>query len=197
MTTTAFFDRGGALPPNLRTPKVASSIVGMLIFVGTELMFFLALVSAYLVIRQSSGNFVPPADVRLPVIVTGINTAFLLTSGICLYAAGRFWQYAYSKALWLYLAACILGLTFVTVQGMEWIALIRLGMTMKSGVFGATFFLVIGSHGVHAALAVAAMLWHLRKAWRGKLRHESFQALQIFWYFIVGIWPLLYALVYF
>ena len=93
--------------------------------------------------------------------------------------------------------ATLLGEFFVVLQGYEWLRLLHYGMTMTSGIFGACFFLLIGTHGLHAAAAVIAMMWLYVKARRNTLRLDQLQAMQIFWLFVVGIWPVLYALVYF
>jgi heme/copper-type cytochrome/quinol oxidase subunit 3 len=85
----------------------------------------------------------------------------------------------------------------VCLQGYEWIHLIQYGLTMTSGVFGATFFLLVGSHGLHAASAVLTMFIVYQLMSRGRINRDHFKALQIFWYFIVAIWPLFYAVVYF
>jgi heme/copper-type cytochrome/quinol oxidase subunit 3 len=75
--------------------------------------------------------------------------------------------------------------------------LISIGLTMMSGVFGATFFLLIGTHGLHALSAILAMIYIWFKMGKGSLQVEQLRALTVYWLFIVGIWPVLYRLVYF
>ena len=91
----------------------------------------------------------------------------------------------------------MLGIGFVVLQGFEWMRLIAYGMSMTSGIFGACFFLLIGTHGLHAAAAAIAMGYLYLRLRRHQLRPEHVQAMQVFWYFVVGIWPVLYGLVYF
>jgi heme/copper-type cytochrome/quinol oxidase subunit 3 len=178
-----------------RKASIPNSVLGMLIFVTTEIMFFLALVSSHTVIKSTAGVWAPPESVRLPLLATGFNTLVLLTSGLMLYLAGR--NFGKEKARTYFALSIVTGLFFVTLQGYEWVQLIRFGLTMTSGVFGATFFLLVGSHGLHAASGVLALMIVYRLMSRGRINHDQFKALQIFWFLIVAIWPIFYTVVYF
>ena len=158
-------------------------------------MFFTALCLSL----RPALSWSPQLGVRLPVVATAANTALLLLSGVFLYQAGR--RFATEGATpWvrtLLGAAALLGTCFVFFQGFEWMRLLAYGMTMTSGIFGACFFLLIGTHGLHAAAAAIAMVYLHRRLRRHELRPDHMQAMQVFWYFVVGIWPVLYGLVYF
>lgn len=182
-----------------RQPPLSDSAFGMLIFVATEAMFFTALISAFVIIKAGVDLWSPPPGVRLPVIATACNTALLLLSAVFLHQAGRVFSNERGRALAQTLlgGAALLGSFFVLFQGYEWMRLIHYGMTMTSGIFGACFFLLIGAHGLHAAAAAPAMISLYVRLKRGTLKREHLRAVQIFWYFVVGIWPILYALVYF
>jgi cytochrome c oxidase subunit 3 len=90
----------------------------------------------------------------------------------------------------------LLGAFFVVFQGFEWVALIREGLTLTSSNLGAFFYLIVGMHALHAvaALGVLAYTWLLLQ--RGWLAQSQLAAAQVFWYFVVGLWPVLYAVVY-
>jgi cytochrome c oxidase subunit 3 len=182
-----------------RQPPLADSVFGMLIFVTTEVMFFTALISAFVIIEAGVGDWAPPAGVHLPVIATALNTSILVASGVLLHYAGQRFvtegNTPHVQALWS--SAAFLGSFFVIFQGYEWMHLISYGMTMTSGIFGACFFLVIGTHGVHAAAAALALMYLYGRLKNNALRLDHVRAMQMFWYFVVGIWPVLYALVYF
>lgn len=170
----------------------------MLITDVVEVMFFSALISAYLVIRAGAGlRWVPPPNVRLPVESTMLNTIFLLISGVLMLLAVFWHKKSPALSRWAFLGAMVLGTTFVVLQGREWLNLLSLGMTIGSGVFAATFFLLIGSHAIHAITAIIAMLILWLWAQRGYYRADHVQAMMVYWMFIVGIWPVLYRLVYF
>lgn len=186
--------------PVRRQPVVPSVILGTLIFVLTEVMYFSALVSSFLVIRSHVfGAWEPPGDIRLPVAATAFNTLILTVSGVLMYLATR----AYArpegreKAKRLFAPAILLGAFFVIFQGYEWVQLVRFGMTLQSGIFGATFFMLIGSHGIHVLAAVIVMALIYKKVAAGTLGLDAMRAMRIFWLFVVAVWPVLYRLVYF
>ncbi len=182
-----------------RAPVLDDSVFGMLIFVATEVMFFTALISAFVIIKAGVEPWTPPVGVRLPVVATASNTALLFLSGVFLHQAGR-WFATEGHTQWvrtLLGGAALLGACFVLFQGVEWMRLITYGMTMTSGIFGACFFLLIGTHALHAAAAAVAMAYFYLRLTRNELRPDHLRAMQVSWYFVVGIWPVLYGLVYF
>jgi cytochrome c oxidase subunit III len=182
-----------------QVPLLADSVFGMLVFVATEVMFFTALISAFVIIKAGIEPWAPPVGVRLPVAGTAANTALLFLSGVFLHRAGRSFaaEGGSCRAQSLLGGAALLAACFVLFQGFEWVRLIAYGMTMTSGIFGACFFLLIGTHGLHAAIAALTMVYCYRRLTRNTLQLDHLRALQVFWYFVVGIWPVLYGLVYF
>jgi cytochrome c oxidase subunit III len=177
----------------------SNPVLATVVFVLTELMFFTALISAYLVIRAGTGEWAPPESVRLPVVATLFNTLVLLLSGVLMFVATRAFagEGASSKVKTLYGWSMALGCTFVGIQGYEWVELIKFGMTMTSGVFSACFFLIIGCHGIHAISAILAMLALFISMVRGSAKPDHLVAMTIYWSLIVGVWPILFGLVYF
>jgi heme/copper-type cytochrome/quinol oxidase subunit 3 len=171
----------------------------MLVFVATEVMFFTALISAFVIIRAGVEPWTPPVGVRLPVVATASNTVLLFLSAGFLHQAGR--RFAIEGTTpWvrtLLGSAALLGVCFVVFQGFEWMRLIAYGMTITSGLFGACFFLLIGTHGLHAAAAAITMVYLYMRLTRNQLSPNHLRAMQVFWYFVVAIWPVLYGLVYF
>ena len=185
-----------------RKPLIPSCILGILIFDFTEIMFFCALVSSYLVIQSSTPDLETASRVTLPVVVTAVNTVALLLSGLfTVLAVLKYKKTKDAKAAQkLMLPAAVLGATFVAVQGYEWIQLMSVGMTLTSGIFAALFFLLIGTHALHAVAGVAILAWayvKLGKSGEEQLSYAGLITVQLFWIMIVGIWPVLYQLVYF
>ena len=105
-------------------------------------------------------------------------------------------QASHSKQL-LALASA-LGIVFVSVQGYEWVQLISFGLTITSSTYGGVFYLIIGAHGLHVIGGLLALLACLRRLYSTsqQLTIDNLRAAQIFWYFVVGVWPILYTLVY-
>jgi cytochrome c oxidase subunit 3 len=186
--------------PLRRSPRrnvIEDGTIGMLAFVLVEAMMFAGLVSAFAITRAAAGGAWPPAgQPRLPLEETAINTAALLLSGVLVFFASRAWERKEAKTGPLLVTAIALGAFFVFSQGMEWVALIRQGLTLTSSQHGSFFYLIVGMHGAHAlgALAFMGVAWlRLR---RGTLGKSAFSAACVLWYFVVGVWPVLYLTLY-
>ena len=177
-------------------PLVPSGVLGMAVFLATELMFFAALVSAFLVLRAGAVDWPPQGQPRLPIVATGVNTAFLLLSAIALESGvrRRHDRHALARGLG---GAFALGSVFVALQGMEWAHLIGFGLTTCSSLYGATFYAIVGAHATHVLIALGVLGFALREVRRGQLAGWAELApYRMYWLFVVGIWPILYALVY-
>jgi cytochrome c oxidase subunit III len=178
------------------TPLVPSGVMGMLLFVASETMLFAGLISAFTIIRSSALVWPPPDQPRLPVGETALNTAALLASGVCLYFAGRGLARGREGARRPLLAAMLLGAFFVVFQGIEWLALIREGLTLTSSNLGSFFYLIVGLHALHAVAALGVLVYVWLRLQRGWLAQSQLATAQVFWYFVVGLWPVLYGVVY-
>jgi cytochrome c oxidase subunit 3 len=183
-----------------REPAIPSGVLGMLIFVIAEVMFFAGLISAYLIVRASvrGGVWPPPNQPRLPIEETALNTVVLLASGALLLLAERALRAkGKEKQTARYLIASLAtGIFFVVAQGMEWSALIAQGLTLTSSAHGSFFYMIIGTHALHAVGALIGLSWALWKHTKGELKVRELQTALVFWMFVVGIWPILYWLVY-
>jgi cytochrome c oxidase subunit 3 len=192
--TTLAFPR----PPERREPLIPSGVLATLLFVFTEVMLFAGLVSAHGIAKASirGGIWPPPGQPRLPVELTAVNSVFLLLSGVALFMGGRSLVAKAPNAGRLLIAAVVLGGLFVGIQGFEWVGLVREGLTLTSSTHGSFFYLIIGMHAVHALVAIGLLGWSVGRHRQGHLKVSELQALQVFWYFVVGIWPVLYVQVY-
>lgn len=188
-----------AAPP-IPTRPVPTPVLGVAIFIASEVMFFAALIAAHLVIRAGEFLWPPLGQPRLPVAATALNTLVLLASGAALSVSARAYRSPfrlYASRRWLRLTMA-LGAVFVLVQGLEWVRLVGFGLTMRSSLYGAIFYVIVGAHAVHAAAGLCVLLWIAVRVRGGyaALPPESFAAARLFWYFVVGVWPVLYVLVY-
>ncbi len=181
---------------------VAPGVVGMVLFVLTEAMFFAGLISALFVIHAAHADAWPPeGQPRLPVLVTAFNTALLLASGWTVRRALtdiRRGEVLGSHA-WLR-ATAILGGFFLVVQGSEWARLVSHGLTMTSSLYGGVFYLLVGAHALHVLGALIALLVVLSRSKRGRYsadEHLGVQLCQMYWIFVVVVWPVIYGCVYF
>lgn len=194
--------------PTLSEPALAapaprrfthSATLGMGLFVFAEVMLFAGFLSAYAIVQGSAmpGMWPPPDQPRLPVGRTALNTLALLASGALLFLGGRRFRRAGAAAAgpWM-LGALALGAAFVLFQGLEWAALLGHGLTLTSSQLGSFFYVIIGTHALHAVAAILALGWGVAAMRAGKLRESALGAIELFWYFVVLVWPLLYWRVY-
>jgi heme/copper-type cytochrome/quinol oxidase subunit 3 len=177
---------------------IPSQVLAMLIFVATEAMFFSGLVSAFLIGKSAAIGWPPPGQPRAPAAATAVTTLALLLSGVALYLSERAMARGASAVTarrWLQ-TALALGSAFIALQGYEWTRLVWFGLTVTSSVYGSFFYLIVGTHAAHAVAAVAVLVWATLRLEARTLSRETFWGVQVLWYFVVGIWPILYVLVY-
>jgi cytochrome c oxidase subunit 3 len=194
----AFGDGGGSGP--VGSPRRADPTLGVLIFVGSEVMLFAGLVSAFLVSRASAAFWPPLNQPRLPVAVTGLNTGLLVLSGFTMWRVVRLLhQHDSKRAVRWMTVTVLLGAMFLAIQGSEWARLIHFGLTMTSSVYGGMFYLIVGAHALHLAAALAVLSFVTTRVWRGRYKSDlrGIVACSVYWSFCVILWPILYALVYF
>jgi heme/copper-type cytochrome/quinol oxidase subunit 3 len=194
----AFGDGGGSGP--VGSAGRPDPTLGVLIFIGSEVMLFAGLVSALLVSRASAPFWPPLGQPRLPVAVTGVNTGLLVLSGFTIWRVVRLLRRHDSRrgVRWMTLTTA-LGAIFLAVQGSEWARLIHFGLTMTSSLYGGMFYLIVGAHALHLAVALALLSLVTARLWRGRYESDvrGLVACSVYWSFVVILWPILYALVYF
>ena len=196
-----FAGGGPPLPPVASAePVVSNARLAVLMFLAAEAMFFAGLIGAFIVFRLSSSVWPPPFQPRLPVAVTGVNTVILLLSGFTMRLALRAVRLGRPEGLArALLATVLLGVLFLGIQGYEWLRLIEFGLKLSSGIYGSTFYTLIGIHGLHVLGAVLWLTVVLIQARQGRFtaeRHTGVETCSMYWSFVVGLWPVLYGLVY-
>jgi heme/copper-type cytochrome/quinol oxidase subunit 3 len=182
------------------SPTIPNGVLGMGLFVAVEILFFLGLLSAYFVTRASAVDWPPEGQPTLPLPVTVGNTFILLASGYFLFKAGKVFDPSkpyQGKFPGLFRIAFILGAIFLLLQGREWIQLIQHGLTLQSSLYGSSFYVIVGSHAAHVLGALLFLGFLMTKVMtKGEILRDHFMAAQVFWYFVVGIWPLIFFLLY-
>lgn len=130
-----------------------------------------------------------------------INTAILVVSSVTLHFAHVGLEEAKRKALtnWL-IVTIVLGLIFLGLQMYEYVHAYRdLGLTLQSGVYGNTFFLLTGLHGIHVLLGVTLLIIMLGRVMAGHFTKDDqfgFQAAAWYWHFVDVVWLILFVFVY-
>ncbi len=181
-------------------PAVSNTRLAMLIVICAECMLFAGLIGMYLVFRLAAQTW-PPANLpRLPIGITAINTVLLFTSLVpltrALHAVRRASALGIARRVWV---TAGLGLTFLVIQGSEWLRLVQHGLTLGSGPYGSAFYVLIGCHAVHVLSAVLWLAAVAMLAARGSFtaaRHAGLEMCTMYWYFVCGLWGVLFPLVY-
>jgi len=130
-----------------------------------------------------------------------INTLILLTSGLTVTLAHHALKKDHRKALVLWLAATVLlGFTFVGLQAAEYHeAYTELGLTLGTGIYGATFFMLTGFHGMHVTLGAIMLTVIMFRSMKGHFKpnhHFAFEAVAWYWHFVDVVWLGLFIFVY-
>ena len=149
----------------------------------------------------SPAGTVQPFQTMGPFWLPTINTALLLTSGVTLTIAHHALlagQRARTVAfMWV---TVLLGAIFLCVQGYEYYhAYTDLNLKLSSGVYGSTFFMLTGFHGLHVLVGMLMLLFITLRLMKGHFtpeRHFGFEGAAWYWHFVDVVWLGLYLLVY-
>ena len=130
-----------------------------------------------------------------------LNTLILLTSGLTVTLAHHALKKENRKFLVLWLAATVaLGFTFIGFQISEYHeAYTELGLTLGSGIYGATFFMLTGFHGMHVTLGAIMLTVIMFRSMKGHFKpnqHFAFEAVAWYWHFVDVVWLGLFIFVY-
>jgi cytochrome c oxidase subunit 3 len=129
------------------------------------------------------------------------NTAILLTSGVTITIAHHALRAGNRAVLKLFLAATfLLGYVFVYLQATEYAhAYHALGLKMSTGIYGATFFMLTGFHGLHVTIGAIMLTVIWLRTMKGHFtpqRHFAFEAVAWYWHFVDVVWLILFVFVY-
>jgi cytochrome c oxidase subunit 3 len=133
--------------------------------------------------------------------VPALNTALLLSSGVTLTIAHHAIQQGHRTTLNIFLAATfILGFIFMGFQAYEYIhGYSELNLTLNSGVYGTTFYMLTGFHGLHVTLGAIMLTVVWLRCLRGHFtpdHHFAFEAVAWYWHFVDVVWLFLFIFVY-
>jgi len=193
-------------------------------FIGSECMLFASLISTYLIYKGRSivGPFphetftdaagkVYPAILDIP--VTSASTFVLLMSSLAMVlglqavqlkgsplpeGAGWWTRIQRNSQLWIGTTA-LLGATFLGFQAYEFTAFVREGLTIKTNLFGSSFFTLTGFHGAHVTVGVLwlmSLLWIDRKRGLGPKDELIVDIAALYWHFVDVVWIAIFTLVY-
>lgn len=177
-----------------------NAVFGMTLFLASEAMLFAGLIAGYLVLRLSSPAWPPdPESPSLPVVLTGINTVFLVSSSFTYHAAEVAVKKGKSGLGWLFVTI-VLGLVFLGIQAYEWTHLHHEGLWFnKGGAFGSSFFVLTGFHGLHVAVGVLMIIVAFFRQLGGAYTAQNHTYLILagmYWHFVDVVWVFLFTVLY-
>jgi cytochrome c oxidase subunit III len=179
---------------------ISSSLLGMVLFIASEVMFFGGLFGAYFTIRSAAPRWPPEGTPHLTTWYAAVLTAILVSSSVTMQFGVWAIRRNDARRLMLWLAvSLLLGLCFLAGQANEYRILIEEGMTLSSGVFGSTFFTLTGFHGAHVAGGAAFILIVLLRARSGQFTaryHDTVEMASYYWHFVDVVWLGLFSTIY-
>jgi cytochrome c oxidase subunit III len=149
----------------------------------------------------STGPKGPPVERMEAWGIPAINTAILLSSGVTITLAHHALRATHRRALIVWLAATfVLGFIFLGLQAEEYIhSYTELGLRLDTGIYGSTFFMLTGFHGLHVTLGALMLVVIWLRVLRGHFtpeRHFAFEAVAWYWHFVDVVWLGLFFFVY-
>jgi len=184
-------------PPTAnQSSRVNSEVLGILLFIISEIMLFGAFFAAYFFIRVVSADGWPPGE-GLPVAVAAINAAVLLSSSVTMHwtdvSAKRGNQTAMRVGI---VTTFLLGLTFLFIQINEYL---HLGFTPKTSASASVFFGLTGLHGAHVVIGLLLLWMSAVRIFKGKVgpdHHRGLEVPGIYWHFVDAMWIVVFTTIY-
>lgn len=180
-------------------PQSENTKVGMWVFLGGEVVFFISLILVLLLTRLVNPNYEAEFRSLLSIPIIAINTFILLTSSYfvvrALEAIGLGNQKGMRNNL---IGVVLLGLLFLAGQAFEWTSLFRDGVSYST-TFGMPFFTVTGIHGTHVFVGVLWAIYLLigdRRLPYTKENHLGIENFGLYWHFVDIVWIVLFTLIY-
>lgn len=185
-------------------------MLGMWAFLATEVLFFGALIAAYLNYRIWLGDDFIAAARMTKVALGTANTAVLLTSSACMAMAVTSFDSGKKRAPVLWLAAtALLGLAFVAIKATEWwleyqehlVPAINFDLSKYGGVteiFFVFYFCATGLHAFHLLIGISLVTWLATRIGSGRLQPggSTTRLIGLYWHFIDIVWIFLFPLIY-
>lgn len=170
---------------------------GFTVFLLSESMVFLSFFATYIALRLTTTPWLPSGVPRLEVGKPAINTVVLVSSSFVIYFAERsLKRRQLNKFRLLWLTTSVMGSYFLIAQAIEWS---NLSFRVTTGLFGATFYLLTGFHGLHVLFGILLQLFMLARSFvpgNYNKGHFGVSATSLFWHFVDVIWLILFLLLY-
>ena len=193
----ATVDHAAHPPVANQSSRVDARMLGMFLFIASEIMLFGSFFTIYFFVRVSAGTPWPTPPYELPVFVAGMNTIILVTSSFTMHWALQSIKRGNRSGLQGGLVLTfLLGLSFLLTQVLEYS---RIGFAPYTDAFGTVFFCLTGLHGAHVFVGLSILLFMTIRAFRGHFSAEHHHGVEIggiYWHFVDVMWIVVYTTVY-
>jgi cytochrome c oxidase subunit III len=188
-------------PGQRRPGGISSSLLGMVLFIASEVMFFGGLFGAYFTIRAASSTWPPQGTAELDARYAGLLTTVLVSSSVFMQLAVYAIRRGDQRWLVRWLSVTLLlGAIFLAMQGYDYYNLgVHEGFRLNSGVFGSLFYTMTGFHGAHVFGGAAFISIVLMRARSGQFTaryHDTVEMASYYWHFVDVVWIGLFSTLY-
>ena len=173
--------------------------LGIWVFLASEVIFFAAIITAFLVYRDKSVAGPDPRQI-LTLLIPTINTLILLTSSVTMVMALESIKHDHRARTWQWLVVtAALGATFLVLKGTEYSELFAAGLTPSTNIFGSVYFTLTGFHAAHVLIGIIWILSVVAKTVRGGFsaaNHLPVEIVGLYWHFVDLVWVAIFMVVY-
>ena len=188
------------------TGGISNVVLGMLLFLTSEVMFFGGLFAAYFSVRANAPQW-PPINpetneafrIEMLPLVGPATVLLILSSFTCQFAVWAIRRGDRRAFVRNIAVTFVIGVTFLVMQAIDYAALGSEGMTLASGPYGTTYFTLTGFHGAHVFGGVMMLGVVLYRGMAGQFsarHHDAVEAASLYWHFVDVVWILLFSLLY-
>jgi heme/copper-type cytochrome/quinol oxidase subunit 3 len=169
-------------------------------FLASECLLFGALISTFLLYKDRALPGTPTPKTAYDIPYTSVSSFVLLMSSLTMVLALAAIQRGDHEKLrtWL-MATALLGMTFIGGQVYEFTRFVQEGLTLKTNLFGTSFFVLTGFHGAHVTIGILMLLSLYGMSLQGHLpteRAEVVELVGLYWHFVDVVWIVIFTVVY-
>jgi cytochrome c oxidase subunit III len=185
---------------------ISTPVLGMLLFITSEVMFFSGLFAAYFNVRANAIPWPPympgtqeQYHVDMLPLVLPATILLILSSITCQWGIWAIRRNDHVGFVRAFAVTAVLGAIFLVMQGLDYWLLGHEGVTLSSGTFGTTYFTLTGFHGAHVFGGVVMLSVVLYRGLVGQFsakHHDAAEAASLYWHFVDVVWILLFSLLY-
>ena len=196
-----------------REQQRSASVLGMWVFLATEVLLFGGIITAFLATRVFYPHDFEQAAGRLNVLIGGINTVVLLASSLAMALAVHAAQTGNRRTMLVCLGVtALLGLTFLGLKGYEYYTDWRDGIVPRTDrfrpgevnpyrleLFMMFYFILTGLHAVHLSIGIGVVSWLIGRTARGELPRAGAtvtEGVGLYWHLVDVVWIFLLPLLY-